>query len=60
MHQLLNVAAAARGTESVRVPGEEGIRSLRLIDTCYHNRKLMALPWLTQAESRRALSLAED
>ena len=60
VHQLLNVAAAARGTESVRVPGEEGIRSLRLIDTCYHNRKLMALPWLTQAESRRALSLAED
>jgi predicted dehydrogenase len=60
VHQLLNVVAAARGTEAVLVPGEEGIRSLRLIDTCYHSRQLIAMPWLTQAESRRALALAGE
>lgn len=59
VHQLLNVVAAARGTEALLVPGEEGIRSLRLIDTCYRSRRLMAMPWLTQAESRRARALAE-
>jgi len=58
VHQLQNFVAAARGTEAVLVPGEEGLRSLRLIDTCYRSRQLMVMPWLTQAESRRALALA--
>jgi predicted dehydrogenase len=59
VHQLQNFVAAARGTEAVLVSAEEGIRSLRLIDTCYRSRQLMAMPWLTQVETHRALALAE-
>jgi predicted dehydrogenase len=56
--QLLNFAAAARGAEPVLVPGEEGIRSLRLIEQCYGTRQLMAMPWFSESESQRARELA--
>jgi predicted dehydrogenase len=56
--QLLNFAAAARGTEPVLVPGEEGIRSLRLIEASYAQKRLMPMPWLTEAEMKVAHQLA--
>jgi len=55
--QLQNVAAAIRGTEALFIPGEEGIRSLRFIETCYRNRTLLEQPWLTAAETARARAL---
>jgi predicted dehydrogenase len=57
VNQLLNVAAAVRGSEPVSVPAEEGIRSLRIIEACYQSRELMHMPWLSDAESRRAREL---
>ena len=58
VHQLLNLAAAASGLESVLVPGEEGIRSLRLIEACYERRQLLPMPWLSESEACYAHKLA--
>lgn len=59
VNQLLNFISATQGHDSVVVPGEEGIRSLRLIEYCYANRNLMAMPWLTDLERQQALKLSE-
>ena len=59
IEQIRNVTAAMRGGEPLRVPGEEGIRSLRLIEECYAKRQLMAMPWLTPRETATARRLAK-
>lgn len=56
--QLCNVLAAADGRQPLRVPGEEGVRSLRFIEDCYRRRTLMAMPWFTDEERRAADQLA--
>ncbi len=58
VQQLLNVIAAIRGTEPLRVPGEEGLPSLRLIEQCYAHRQLMTMPWLTPEEAGQAKVLS--
>ena len=58
IEQLSNVTAAMRGEEDLRVPGEEGLRSLQLIEHCYARRRLMEQPWLTPAEAEEAARLA--
>jgi predicted dehydrogenase len=52
--QIENFAAAVRGRATLVVPGEEGLRSIRLIETCYRESRLMEMPWLTDAEARAA------
>ncbi|MEI6560921.1 MAG: Gfo/Idh/MocA family oxidoreductase [Verrucomicrobiota bacterium] len=59
IQQLCNIIAAMNGREALRVPGKEGVRSLRLIEQCYANRRLMPQPWLTPCEADAALRLAE-
>jgi predicted dehydrogenase len=56
--QLANCIEAITGDEKLVVPGEEGIRSLRLIEKCYQSRKLLAMPWLTEVEMASARELA--
>lgn len=56
--QLVNVTAALQGREPLKVPGEEGIRSLQLIERCYAHRHLMEMPWLTEAETAAAHRIA--
>jgi predicted dehydrogenase len=56
--QLRNVVGAMRGTQVLRVPGEEGIRSLRFIAQCYAARRLMDMPWLSPEERTAAQRLA--
>ena len=56
--QLLNCIEAISGDVKLVVPGEEGIRSLRLIEKCYQGRKLLPMPWLTEVETARARELA--
>lgn len=59
IQQILNFSAALRGREPLRVPGEEGIRSLRLIERCYAQRgALLSMPWLTPNETEAARRLA--
>ncbi|GAB4374207.1 MAG: hypothetical protein Kow00121_18300 [Elainellaceae cyanobacterium] len=52
--QMCNVIAAMRQQEPLKVPGQEGIRSLRWIEHCYQNRMLMPMPWLSPTETARA------
>ncbi len=50
LDQLQNVIAAIRGTETLIVSGQSGLFSLKAIDYCYSNRKLMDMPWLDERE----------
>ncbi len=56
--QLANCIKAITADEKLLVPGEEGIRSLRLIEKCYQSRKLLPMPWLAEVEMARARELA--
>lgn len=58
LDQLKNVIAAIRGTEHLAVSGESGLCSLKAIDHCYSNRKLMDMPWL--AEQATLLATQKD
>jgi predicted dehydrogenase len=57
LSQLRNVIAALRGTEALRVPAAEGIASIELIEHCYRQRSLMAMPWLGDREIARGREL---
>jgi predicted dehydrogenase len=57
LDQLVNVLAAVRGNAPLAVPGEEGLRSLEVIERCRRDRRLMAMPWLTDEEMRNAARL---
>ena len=59
IQQICNVVGAMKGGEPLRIPGEEGLRSLRLIEQCYANRRLMPQPWLTPREADAALRLSK-
>ncbi|MCX6966183.1 MAG: Gfo/Idh/MocA family oxidoreductase [Verrucomicrobia bacterium] len=59
IQQICNVAAAMRGREPLRIPGEEGVRSLRLIEQCYSGRQLMPQPWLTPREAEAACRVSK-
>jgi hypothetical protein len=48
--QLNDVIAAVQSGKSPFISGAEGIRSLRIIDQCYSGAKLLAMPWLPEAE----------
>lgn len=56
--QLLNFVAAARGVDPILVSGEEGNRSLRLIDQCYKSKHLMKMPWFSELELLRAREIS--
>lgn len=50
MEQIVNFCRAIRGEEPLRVPGEEALRGMELIDRCYASRRVMPMPWLTVEE----------
>ena len=56
--QLGNVIKAIQGRESMLVPGEEGIKSLKVVERCYKHRTLMDMPWLSEKEQCAALKLS--
>ncbi len=58
VEQLRNVIAAMKSRQPLKVPGEEGIRSLRFIEDCYAKRTLMDMPWLSAEESKAARVLS--
>ncbi len=58
INQLRNARAAVLGEEEVFIPAEEGIKSLRLIERCYGERKFLEMPWLSERENRQAAALA--
>lgn len=56
--QLRNVIAAIQGGEPLVVPGREARKTVALIEACYRQRALLAMPWMDAAERRRAEQLA--
>jgi len=56
--QLRDVVSAVQTRRDPRVTGEEGVRSMRLIEYCYEHRRLRPMPWLTGPEWRAACKLA--
>ncbi len=54
---LINVTRAVDSKTSVLVPGEEGIKSLSVIEKCYQRRQLIPMPWLTKEELAAAARL---
>ena len=55
--QICNLIAAIEGKESLMVPGEEAIKSLKIIESCYQHRTLMPMPWLNELELKTAYQL---
>lgn len=60
IRQLLDLVAAVRTGSAVQVPASEGLRSLRLIEQCYRQRKPLTLPWLSDAEKIGYAKLAGE
>jgi predicted dehydrogenase len=58
--QICNLIAAIKGKGSLRIPGEEAIKSLKIIESCYKNRNLMPMPWLSASELKNARQLTEQ
>jgi len=56
--QLRDLISAVQTSGRPAIPAEEGIRSLRLIERCYQNRRLMEMPWLTPQERKSSQLLA--
>jgi predicted dehydrogenase len=59
IEQLRNVARAILGFEELLVSGQEGIKSLQLIESCYRQRTLVSMPWFSQEELARAHQLSQ-
>jgi hypothetical protein len=58
-----DVLAAVRGEEALAVPAEEALQSIEIIERCYRQRRLMAMPWLDADEvaaARRMTAACED
>jgi predicted dehydrogenase len=56
--QVRNVVAAIGRREPVLVSGVEARRTIAVVEACYGNRRLLAMPWLDQAEMLRAQAMA--
>jgi predicted dehydrogenase len=52
--QWLNFIGALDGRESLRVPGEEGIKCLAFVEKCYASRSFMEPPWFSDEEKTGA------
>lgn len=57
VNQLKNVIAAIRGETPLVVAAEEGLRSLKVLETCYDGRSLMDMPWLAAPRSEHTRQL---
>ena len=58
VEQIRQVIAAARGEPSLMVDGAEALESLRLIQRCYGQRRLLRSDWMGEREIRAAQELA--
>ncbi|WP_081928779.1 Gfo/Idh/MocA family oxidoreductase [Microvirga sp. BSC39] len=59
-NQIASFINAVHGGTHAPVPGEVGLDVVRIIDRCYANRRLMHMPWLSDAEFSQALALSEN
>ena len=59
VNQLQNVIAAVRGAEPLMVTGEAGLASLKAIETCYSQHRLLDMPWLSSQETLHAQKIKD-
>ena len=59
VNQIKNVLSAIRGTESLMVPGEAGLASLRAIESCYSQRAMLDMPWFSKLEILRSQQIKD-
>jgi predicted dehydrogenase len=57
--QLKNVLAAIRQEGELIAPAHEACKSVALIESCYRERTLIKMPWLSETELAAARKLAE-
>lgn len=57
--QLSDWINAVRYGCSAQITGEEGRRSVALIESCYHQRRPWILPWVGDEKPSRAVAMAE-
>lgn len=55
--QLLDALAAIKQEKTLTVNPAEALAGLKLIEDCYANRTLLAMPWLSESECRKAAEL---
>ena len=58
--QLMNVAQSIRGKAQLEVPVASTLAGIELVEHCYRNRQLIAMPWLNQAEQDEACRLNQS
>jgi predicted dehydrogenase len=54
--QMQNMIRAIRGQEKVAVDGRGALAGIAMIERCYANRRLMPMPWLSDAELLAAMA----
>ena len=55
--QIVDFIEAIKKGKEPLVSGKEALKSMELIDACYHNRRLMKMNWMSDCEIRRAEEL---
>lgn len=55
--QIIDFIEAIKKGKEPLVSGKEALKSMELIDACYHNRGLMKMNWMNDCEIRRAKEL---
>jgi predicted dehydrogenase len=60
VQQLTNLIDAIQGKASLVVPATEAIQSLTVIQSCYANRQLIPMPWMSKPEIERAETLNRE
>ncbi len=60
IEQLRHVAAVKLGLETnLRIPAEQALRALRVVEKAYASRNLLHMPWQTPAERQEAAGRAQ-
>lgn len=55
--QIIDFIEAIKKGREPLLSGKEALKSMELIDACYHNRGLMKMNWMSEGEIRRAEEL---
>ena len=55
VNQIRDVIDAIRTAKRPTICGEEGLKSVKLIEQCYKQRRLISMPWLCEANHNRVI-----
>ncbi len=58
VEQIRSVIRAMGGEDTPIVSGKQALENVRLVEHCYQNRALLAMPWLSEQERHNARKLS--